>query len=100
MAGRETFGKRLKRLREERGLTAVALAEACGVADGTIRQIEGGKVKSPSLHLGIRLADALDVDVRYLALGEDGLAARVRALERRVEALEGSRPRASDHIVR
>lgn len=65
MARAETFGKRVKRLRQERALTAVALA-MCGVSDGSIRHIEGGNVSSPSLHLGIRLAGALAVDARYL----------------------------------
>ena len=37
------FGKRLKELRTERGLTQEKLAEACDTTRDTIRNIESGK---------------------------------------------------------
>jgi transcriptional regulator with XRE-family HTH domain len=86
MAGAESFGERVRRLREARGKTLAAVAEECGCSEGTIRHIEVGNVASPGLHLGIRLADALGVDVRYLAFGGAGVAGRVPDLARRVEA--------------
>jgi transcriptional regulator with XRE-family HTH domain len=85
----ERFGERLRRLRNEQGYTAVDLAAAVGTSESTIRQLETGNVKSPNFLLGIRLADQLKVDPRYLALGEGlGVAARFESLEHRVEKLE------------
>ena len=40
------------------------------MSEGAIRQLESGNVTSPSLLLGIRLADALHVDPRHLAHGD------------------------------
>lgn len=51
------------------GLTIAALADACRASEGAPRQIESGKVKSPSLHLGLRIARILDVDPYWLAFG-------------------------------
>jgi DNA-binding XRE family transcriptional regulator len=85
----ETFAERLRRLRREQGYTIVDLAAAVGAAEGTIRQLESGNVKAPNFLLGIRLADQLKVDPRFLALGEGvGIVERVDALERRVTKLE------------
>jgi len=85
----ETFAERLRRLRNEQGYTVADLAAAVGAAEGTIRHLEGGDVKSPNFLLGIRLAEQLKVDPRYLALGEGiGVAARFDAIERRVAKLE------------
>lgn len=91
----ETFGERVRRLRTERGLTLVELAAAAGAAEGTIRQIESGRVKSPNFHLGLRLADQLRVDPNYLALGEgfsisdrfDSIDRRLRKLEQRIASM-------------
>ena len=88
----ETFAERLKRLRNEQGLTVAALAAVAQVAEGTIRHLEGGTIASPSLTLGIRLADALHVEVRFLAIGEGSRAAdRFDAIERRLDEIESSR---------
>lgn len=85
----ETFGDRLRRLRVDAELTPSALAHMVGVTEGAIRQMESGQTKSASLVVGLRLAEALDVDVRYLALGSDeGKASRT--LSERVSELEKS----------
>jgi transcriptional regulator with XRE-family HTH domain len=85
----ESFGERLRRLRTERGLTIVDLAAAVGVAEGTIRQIETGNVKSPNFHLGLRLADHLNVDPHYLAIGEGfSMSERFEAMNKRLTKLE------------
>lgn len=85
----ETFGERLRRLRTEQGYTVVDLAAAVGAAEGTIRHLENGAVKSPTFLLGLRLAEHLKVDPRYLALGEGiGVAARFDAMERRLSKVE------------
>ena len=85
----ETFGQRMRRLRREQGFTVVDLARAVGASEGTIRQIESGSVKSPSFHFGIRIAEALRADPRYLALGEgQSVAERFESLEARFTKLE------------
>ena len=95
----ERLADRLRRLRDEHGLSIADLAGAASTSEGTIRQLEAGKVKSPSLLLGIRLADALHIDPRFLAHGEGESTGerfadheqRLRTLERRLAALESRR---------
>jgi transcriptional regulator with XRE-family HTH domain len=85
----DTFAKRLRRLREEQGLSVPAIAASVGTSEGTIRQLETGQVKNPSFALGLRLADTLNVDPYYLALGAGfSMRERFELLERRVTALE------------
>jgi transcriptional regulator with XRE-family HTH domain len=85
----ETFGERLRRLRTERGMTVVDLAGSLGVVEGTIRQLESGAVKWPSFQLGLRIAAHLDVDPRYLALGEQpSMSDQFEAMEKRLAKLE------------
>jgi len=95
----EGFGDRLRRLRLAAELTPSVLAHEVGVTEGAIRQMESGQTKNASLVVGLRLAEVLGVDVRYLALGEDAdgrpatknrksVAERVTAVERRVATLE------------
>lgn len=89
VAVKETFGERLRRLRNERGMTVVDLAAAVGAAEGTIRQIENGNVRSPNFHLGLRLAKQLNVDPMYLADGEGvTFSERIEAVERRLAKVE------------
>jgi transcriptional regulator with XRE-family HTH domain len=95
----ETLGERLRRLRTERGLSVIELASAVSASEATIRQIETGSVKAPSFLLGVRLADQLNVDPRYLALGDgastterfDLIERRLTKLEQRVAALSPTR---------
>lgn len=65
-----TFGKRLRDLREGRGLTRKALAEASGVPFGTIYSYEGGR-RSPALATTVKLAAALGVTCEAFAGCED-----------------------------
>jgi len=61
MAANETFARRLRRLREEQGMTVAMLATQCGVTESAIRQLEAGRVKEPELIVGLRVAEALSV---------------------------------------
>jgi transcriptional regulator with XRE-family HTH domain len=70
MTTTETFGERLRRLREARGLRKTALARRVGLTEACIRQLESGRTSQPRLSDGMRLADALGADPRYLAFGE------------------------------
>ncbi|MDB5071050.1 MAG: Helix-turn-helix domain [Candidatus Eremiobacteraeota bacterium] len=85
----ETFGERLRRVRESKGFSVPDLASAVGVSESTIRQLEAGNVKSPSFALGLRIADRLTVDPFYLALGEGfSVTERLNLLENRLTKLE------------
>ena len=85
----ETFGDRLRRLREEQGFSIATLAVEIGVSEGAIRQMETGNVKSPSLLVGLRLAHRLGIDPYQLALGDGStLNERLILVERRLDALE------------
>jgi len=60
----------LRRLREEQGFSVAGLAERCGgLPTADIHDLEAGRVKDPELSVGLRLADALSVDARFLASG-------------------------------
>jgi transcriptional regulator with XRE-family HTH domain len=83
------LGERLRAVRQALGVTITEAAEAAGVTEGTIRQLEGGAITSPSLFVGLRLAEYLRVDPYYLAFGEhSSVTARLAAVERRVKDLE------------
>ena|SRR5947209_363323 len=84
-----TIGDRVRRAREEQGLSVPAFALACGVSDKYLRQIENNVVRAPSLALGLRIAKVLDVDPYWLATGkEDTIEGRVTRLETLVRWLQ------------
>lgn len=64
----DKFGDRLKRLRQARGMTQVALAGATGCTATFVRQIEAGR-KRPSLKTLKALAGALSVTEAELLEG-------------------------------
>ncbi len=87
----ETFGERLRRLRMSRGYSLMNLAMRVGLTEACIRQLESGRTREPRLGDGMRLAEVLGADPRYLAFGEGDppprppdLAERVAAIERRL----------------
>lgn len=59
------FGQALRRLRTERGWSQDRLAEAAGITLNYVGNLERGE-QGPSLHILIRLAQALDVDLPAL----------------------------------
>jgi transcriptional regulator with XRE-family HTH domain len=68
----ETFGHRLKRLRDARGLSQRKLATAAGLTNGAISQAEHGKLwvdQAPSYDIVRRLAAALGVTSEELTGG-------------------------------
>jgi transcriptional regulator with XRE-family HTH domain len=81
------LGPQLRRLRQARGLTLDALAEAVGLDKGFLSRLERGR-KSPSVATLLRLSAALGVPVAELlgeALPEDAIRV-TRAARRRREA--------------
>jgi len=59
------FGKKLRTIRERRGITMKALAAAAGVSESLISQIERNLV-SPSLDTLVSIVDVLEIDLEYL----------------------------------
>ncbi len=65
------FGKRLKELRRERGITQKQLAEVLGVSKTTVCQWETMK-QEPSIEMLMTLADYFHTSVDYL-IGRDDI---------------------------
>jgi transcriptional regulator with XRE-family HTH domain len=65
-----TFADKLRQLRSEAGLSREELADACGLARGTVRDYEQGKRK-PTLESAVKLAASLGTDCRTFAECED-----------------------------
>ena len=63
----DDFGKMLKKLREERGLSLGKLSEMTGISSSYINRLEKSKRKSPGFPMLVALAEALGVDVWVLA---------------------------------
>lgn len=61
----ENFGYRLRKVREEKGLSQVELAEKSGLQPSAVSHFELGR-RSPSFDNLKRLADALAVTIDYL----------------------------------
>ena len=68
MTDAELFGKRVRELREKRGLSQEKLAQASGLTTSFVSTIEGGK-KTPSLTTVLKLARGLKVDAAELFAG-------------------------------
>src|SRR5581483_1297697 len=60
MSNPSMFGRRIKQLRQEHGLTQDMLAERVGCASETIRKIEAGQ-RRPSYQIAMRLAEQLGI---------------------------------------
>ena len=68
----ETIGQRIKRIREEKGLTKYRLSKRSGISETYIYHLEAGHIKSPRGDTLVKLAKGLEVSVLVL-LYEDGL---------------------------
>jgi transcriptional regulator with XRE-family HTH domain len=60
------FGHEVKNLRIREGLTTVVLARKTGTHKGYISGIENAKVNPPSRKILVKMARALDVDLKWL----------------------------------
>lgn len=56
------LGDKIRRLREESGLTQGQLAASSSVSQGYLSQLENGEVKNPSAAVLLRVAQAMHVD--------------------------------------
>jgi len=81
------LGKKLRRMRQARGLTAVELAKRARVTTGFISQLEHSQTV-PSLHTLQRIAAVLGVSLTYFLLEENLQPQVVRKQERPILHLE------------
>jgi transcriptional regulator with XRE-family HTH domain len=63
--GKETMGERLARIRKERGVTQVVLAEKIGIIQGLVSAYERDRIRLPA-DMAIRIAQALQVSADEL----------------------------------
>lgn len=66
----QTFGQRLKRARQDRGLTQPEFAKLAGILDGNLSRYELDK-STPQMKTAVKLAGALGLSVDWL-LGLNG----------------------------
>lgn len=66
-----SLGQRLRRLREERGLTLAQVATAAGLSVSHLSAIENGTRRNPSFHIVARIARVYGVPVDSLVEEED-----------------------------
>ena len=87
----EETGKRIQKLRKEKGLTQIALAEQLNISLDHLRKIENGH-RGCSVDLLVCLSDLFGVSLDYLVLGRGSTseAARdkVQSLIDQLEALK------------
>lgn len=67
----KSFGQRLKRLRENAGMTQREAAELCGIERKAIMQIESDTGYNPSIKTVFVIAEAFDVSIDYLLCRTD-----------------------------
>lgn len=67
--GKTTLASRLKEARETAGLTQGQLATLVGCASQNINSLEVGKHENLGAALAISIADALQIGIRWLVLG-------------------------------
>ena len=65
----ETFGQRVKKLRRDKGLTQIQLADELYISESYIALIEADK-RNPSMDIMIKLADYFHVTSDYLIRGK------------------------------
>ena len=83
----QALGRRVRRLREQRGFSQAALAQRSLISTQYLGEIERGR-RDPSLSVAARLATSLDSSIDFLALGEaDSPAGIVSAWTRIPEEL-------------
>jgi transcriptional regulator with XRE-family HTH domain len=65
-----SFARKLREIRQEKGLSREELSERSGLGRGTVRDYEQGR-RQPSLQLAFKLAEALGVPVDSFKNGEE-----------------------------
>ena len=100
----EIVGQKVERRRREAKLTQAQLARLCGLARGSIANIENGNQR-PTIHTLWDLAEALEVDMRSLLPSPEEFLTDVVGTERSVitgrleKAAGGSRNQVASFIA-
>lgn len=79
-------GCRLKKVRQERGITQAELASKAGVSTGLIGQIESGKVE-PSIKTLEKIAAALSLSPCYFVASDDELTSLLKPMNPELKEL-------------
>ena len=66
-----TLGSKIKKRREELGLTLAQVADKIGVSEATVQRYESDVIKNPTQPRIVALAKVLNVDANYLMGWED-----------------------------
>lgn len=86
------FGKRLKELRQKRGMTLRQVAEAVGVSEATVQRYEIGEIRAPRGDRIRQIAHALGVDeATLLGIEEEPMDMEIRILARDIQQLPKNR---------
>ena len=64
-------GRRIKRFRQARGLTASELGRRVGITENAVRKLEAGDSREPRFSTGLKIARVLEVDPAMLVPIED-----------------------------
>ncbi|MDN6322670.1 MAG: helix-turn-helix transcriptional regulator [Halomonas sp.] len=91
---------RLKQARKHRKMSQARLSEATGLDQTTISNLETGKVLSTSKL--VQIADALDVDARWLATGAGSMLDAAISPDAELidtEIIEGNEPLRADEVL-
>lgn len=71
------FQERLQKIMDEKKLKQVNLAELTGLSSAQINHLVSGRTKDPKFETVVKVADALDVSLDYLAGTRDDVAPRL-----------------------
>jgi len=82
------LGRRIRTLRERRGMSLKAVSEAAGVSESFLSQVERG-VASPSIASVQRIARALDTSIAELFATDESAGTVVRVHDRRKIVYQG-----------
>ena len=99
--GDESLGERIARIRKERGLTQVELAETMGIIQGLVSDYERDKLR-PHAEMVVRFALALEVSTdELLGLKKMKTSKTIsnRRLLRRLQQIEALPKKAQDTII-
>ena len=89
-----TFGERLKKLRDEKGMTLAQLGERIGVSEATVQRYECGEIRNPKHERIVALANALGVKEGTLMGWEtDVLDEDIRVLARSMQKMPPAKKR-------
>ena len=90
----ESYGKRIKALRDQKGLTQEQLAEALHISDVHLRRLEAGR-STGSVELVVEIAEFFDVSLDYLLLGVNRGSGK---LQKDIRAIAGSLIKIAEEI--